>query len=268
MIDCKSYLRWVGSKKNILDDLLQHLPSDFYDLNYCEPFIGGGTLFFATQNKNATLCDSNERLITTYKMLRDNSQELLCLLKKYQSKHCEDYFYESRDKFNDKSTDPLTIASLFIYLNKTCYNGLFRVNRKNEFNTPVDKNKKVKSIVEEKNFLSCSKALQNINLICRDFKDTVISSNTFYYFDPPYHSTTVVYSKDSFNEIQQTNLRDLCNNIHNIGGKFIVSNSNTEFIKELYKDYIQIEVSARRSLSCKPDQRKQYIELLIKNFDN
>ena len=256
------FVKWVGGKRSILQEIKKHFP-DRYD-KYYEPFVGGGAIFFDLARDKSFISDLNIELITTYLVIKKHVNELITLLKEHKKKHSEDYFYKLREKqFLD---DPIEVAARFIYLNKTCYNGLYRVNKKNEFNTPFGKYVNP-NIVDEENLKLCSKYLQNVDIKYQDYKNINPDKKDLVYFDPPYHNTYVGYNPNVFDEGKQVELRQFCDELTKKGVKLILSNSDTDFIREQYKGYTIIEITAPRFVNCKADNRKGGKELLILNYD-
>ncbi|MYD09637.1 MAG: DNA adenine methylase [Chloroflexi bacterium] len=273
----KPFVKWVGGKRSLLPELMKRLPAAFN--NYYEPFVGGGALFFALKNEGrinsagggqAYLSDINYDLIQTYQLIRRDPEPLIARLKQHARSHAKDYYYETRGQHD--LGDPVEIAARFIYLNKTCYNGLWRVNSKGEFNVPMGSSKKP-AICQEDNLRACHEALQDVEVRELDFLDIEAGENDFVYFDPPYHplegGSFTDYAKTGFREAEQTALRDLCRELHERGAKFMLSNSDTDFIRDLYADasvFRLTTVQAPRMVNCKSDGRGAVNELLISNF--
>lgn len=260
-INARPFLKWVGGKRSILPDILVRMPK-VYD-TYYEPFLGGGALYFSVQPASAFLSDVNFHLIITFLTVRDDVENLIKLLKIHTANHNKDYFLKAREKlFTEK--DQTKIAAWFIYLNKTCFNGLYRVNKSGKFNVPMG-DYKVPAILDEENLLNASKVLQNTDIAQTDFTQLPIKKNCFYYLDPPYHETFNGYNESGFGDKEHTALAGICAKIHKAGGYFILSNSDTEFVRSLYKDFTIEQVSASRSVSCKAHQRGKENELIIRN---
>lgn len=263
-MEAKPFVKWVGGKRSILDELSVRMPSGKYD-KYFEPFIGGGSVFFKFKPINAYISDLNRDLITTYIQIRDNCAELIQHLSEHSKNNSKEYFYHIRNKFNSEIVNDVEIASMFIYLNKTCFNGLYRVNKKGFYNVPfgsyVNPN-----ICDSDNLLLCSEQLQNVDIKCQSFEDIEIVENSFYYFDSPYHLTFTQYNQFGFSEDHQLVLRDICRQVHDAGSKFMASNSDTEFIREIYKEFYIEEINSNRSVSCDSDKRGKTQELIIRNY--
>lgn len=264
------FVKWAGGKRSLLRDLIQNLPESFN--NYYEPFVGGGALFFALFDvipDTAYLSDINRDLILAYKIVQKKPNELIDLLKYHASRHCKEYYYTIRCQ-NDLQ-DPLKIAARIIYLNKTCYNGLYRVNKSGNFNVPIGKYKNP-NIVQSKNILSCHEALKNAVIEAKEFDTIRPKENDFVYFDPPYHSTDDIsfttYTSLDFTEKDQIRLRDFALDLCKSGVNVMLSNSNTEFIRELYdvKPFTIKVVNAPRFVNCKSNGRDHVEEVLIRSY--
>jgi DNA adenine methylase len=246
------------------------MPKSF--CNYYEPFVGGGALFYEIHGTidKAYLSDKNLDLIITYQVVKNNVEELIKQLIVHSLKHDPDYYYKVRARHNLQ--DPIKIAARFLYLNKTCYNGLYRVNKKGEFNVPVGRYKNP-NIIQESNLQLCSKALQKAKIEYRSYLSIDPKAGDFVYCDPPYHpingSSFTSYTKGDFNDDDQIQLRDFAISLHNKGAKVMLSNSNTEFIRNLYKNKpfnVKI-VNAPRFVNCKPGGRDNVEEVLITTYD-
>lgn len=263
-ISASPFLKWVGGKRSILQELLKRVPED-YDV-YNEPFIGGGALFFAIQPKEAYISDVNFHLIITFKAVRDDVSGVIRQLKIHKRLHNKEYYLKARQKlFKEKNTTK--IASLFIYLNKTCFNGLYRVNKSGGFNVPMGDYKNP-NILDEENLRNVSKVLKDVEIQQHGFGHTKIYKNDFYYIDPPYHKTYSGYDGSGFGDDEHTKLADFCRKIDKKGGYFMLSNSDTPFVRKLYKGYNIEIVSASRMVSCKANQRGKENELIIRNYKN
>jgi DNA adenine methylase len=261
------FLKWVGGKRGIINELTSRLPETYSD--YYEPFVGGGALFFNQNPKKAFLSDANLDLIITYSVVQKDIDKLIEALKKHQRLHCDEYYYRVRDRHNLE--DPIDVAARMIYLNKTCYNGLWRVNKKGEFNVPVGSYTNP-GILQENNLRQCSKALKGVTIEYKDYAKITPKAGDFVYFDPPYHPTNVTsftaYAKSDFTEKDQSSLADFCTGLHRQGVKVMISNSNTPFIQGLYSANIfKIAiVNAPRNVNCKPKGRNAVEEVLITNY--
>ena len=261
------FLKWVGGKRGIIEELKKRLPVKYGD--YYEGFVGGGALFFELKAKKAHLSDANLDLILTYKTIQKEPAKLIAALKKHQKNHAEDYYYKIRKQHS--LDDPIAVAARMIYLNKTCFNGLWRVNKKGEFNVPMGSYSNPR-ICNEENIMACHRALKHTTIEYKDYQKIEPKAGDFAYFDPPYHPTNdtsfTAYAKSDFNEKDQTELADFCKDLHKQGVFIMVSNSNTPFIRNLYKNppfKIGI-VNAPRLVNCKPNGRNAVEEVLITNY--
>ncbi len=227
------FLKWVGGKRLQVKTLETYLPPQFN--HYYEPFLGGGALFFHIQPKNASLSDINENLIGTYQAIKYHLSELLPKLQSHQEQHSKDYYYIQRERFHTEH-DPISKAALFIYLNKTGYNGLYRVNKQGKFNVPVGSYAHPK-IFDESHLKAIHNILQSVSLTAHSFEDTPIQKGAFYYLDPPYHQTFDGYSRHGFGEEQQRKLAAFCHTLHQVGAYFLMNNADTGLVRELYGRY-------------------------------
>jgi DNA adenine methylase len=268
----RPFLKWAGGKSKLIQQYLTYLPSKNNYKNYYEPFLGGGAVFFHILPYNAILTDINAELITTYRCVRDNVKELICLLKEHENKHSRDYYYNVRA--NPGKTD-LEKAARLIYLNKTCFNGLYRVNSQNKFNVPLGKYKNP-NICPEDLLLAASEALSRAEIQQADFTQVLnhaTSSEDFVFFDPPYYpisntSYFTGYSPHSFDEKDQQRLQKTCAELASRGVKVMVCNSDCEFIREIYTE-INFEIhtiKAARSINSNTKSRGMIYELLITSF--
>ncbi len=258
----RPFLKWVGGKRSILPELLARMPEEY--AIYYEPFLGGGALYFTSQPKRAYLSDINFHLILTFQVVRDNVDDLIRKLKVHASRHDEDYYLRARERLF-KEKDPASIAALFIYLNKTCFNGLYRVNRAGKFNVPIG-DYEDPPILDEQNLRNCSKLLKSAEIYQQGFEQITPRRNDFFYLDPPYHETYDGYSGKGFGDAEHTALAEFCKKIDRAGAKFMLSNSDTDFVQNLYKGYTIENVDASRSVSCKSHQRGKESELIIRNY--
>ena len=270
------FLKWVGGKRQLIPEIKNILPKGVSNRLYYEPFIGGGALFFDLQPKYAIINDYNEELINVYRVIRDKPNELIEDLKKH--KNTAEYFYEIRAVDRQPNFNNLTDvkrASRIIYLNKTCYNGLYRVNNAGEFNSPFGKYKNP-NIVNEPVIKAVSKYLNSAKVqIFNDDYEVIlrdIPTNSFVYLDPPYHpisesSNFTGYIQGGWNEKDQLRLRDVCNILNSKGIKFLLSNSASNFIKEIYSGYNIHIVQANRAVNSDSSKRGQVDEFLISNYE-
>lgn len=262
-IEARPFVKWVGGKKSVLNELLNHIPKKITSYNEC--FVGGGALFFALKPKKARLSDINPHLIQSYQAIRDDVSGVINELRRHKKLHTKPYFLKIRKLLSTES-DAVKLAGYLIYLNKTCYNGLYRVNKAGEFNAPLGSYKNP-SILDEENLRSVSKTLQGVTIKEASFENIRIQKDAFYYLDPPYHQAYNSYNVWRFGEEEHEKLAKKCHEIDSKGGYFLVSNSNTEFVRNLYRDFAIDEIMAGRYVSCKPDQRGKQSELLIRNYD-
>lgn len=269
------FVKWVGGKRQLLNEIEKHIPEQFS--RYYEPFVGGGAVLFHVQPKNAVINDSNEELVNLYNIIKESPEELIEDLKKYKNE--EKYFYEVRgiDREKEKYLELSNIqrASRIIFLNKTCYNGLFRVNSSGEFNSPFGryKNPNIVNDVTIKavgNYLSKN----DIQILNTDYEKSLskIRKGAFVYFDPPYDpisdsSSFTGYTKNGFDRTEQERLKKVCDKLNDKGVKFLLSNSSTEFIRDLYKDYNIFSIKAKRAINSKGNGRGETTEVLVKNYE-
>jgi DNA adenine methylase len=264
-------VKWAGGKRSIITELVKRLPSEFND--YYEPFMGGAALYFEVQEKltkKAFLSDSNLDLAITFKVVKKDPQKLIDKLEEHASKDDVDYYYSVRKQQDQQN--PIDIAARFIYLNKTCYNGLYRVNSKGEFNVPRGQTRKGSYVVQRENILASSKALQKATIEYREFDSIEPNAGDFTYFDPPYHPAAnnafTKYTKQDFSEKDQERLRNFALQLNKNDVKVMLSNSDTAFIRSLYNSNIwHIDtVQAQRMVNCKANRRGAINELVITNY--
>jgi DNA adenine methylase len=263
----KPLLKWAGGKSALISILKPLLPESFN--RYCEPFVGGGALFWELSLEDSIISDSNEELIHFYKVVRDYPEELFNFISSMII--AENEFYRIRE-LSTSSLDDIYRAARFIYLNKTCYNGLYRVNKNNLFNTPFGKKENVK-IVDKGKLLEASKLLKDTQIICGNYIDTLdlLGENDFVYLDPPYlavgkYSDFNRYTKDFFVYEDHVVLSEAFKKITDKGVLALLSNSFNEKLLPLYKDYYIKEVYASRQINCKSSGRGKIKELIISNY--
>jgi DNA adenine methylase len=275
----KPYLKWAGGKRQLLADIKKCLPTGINDYTYYEPFVGAGALLFELQPQKALINDFNEQLILTYNVIKENVDELVVLLKEYQKNYDEKYYYEIRNmdrdfaKFNALTN--IEKAARLIFLNKTCFNGLYRVNSQGLFNVPFGKHKNP-AICEELVLREISNYFNSneIRIINSDFEQAVSTADkkSFIYFDPPYHSPDKAnftgYQANGFNEAEQERLCNVMIKMTKQGVKCLLSNSDTEYIRKLYDhDFFDIiPVQAKRAINSDSAGRGAVNEVLIKNW--
>ncbi|HOS02620.1 MAG TPA: DNA adenine methylase [Candidatus Hydrogenedentes bacterium] len=271
----RPFLKWVGGKGQLLPELLKAVEAAGAFGKYHEPFVGGGALFFELsrlgrmKGRKAFLSDNNAGLIEAYKGVQENAEAIIALLHGHKEKHCEAYFYAMRA---DVPSDAIARAARVIYLNKTCFNGLYRENSKGLFNTPFGRYKNP-LICDEENLRAVAAALKDARIEQRPF-ETVIAraaKGDFVYFDPPYHPVSKTasftsYDKGGFGEDQQRRLAEVFAELDRRGVKALLSNSKTPFIEELYRAFTLREVFATRAINSKADRRGAVSEVLVSNF--
>ena len=285
----KPFLKWAGGKGQLLTEIERRLPQGLKTEEidtYVEPFVGGGAVFFYIAQryegiKNFYLFDINNDLVNCYNAIKNDAESLIDELEKLENEFLplaksarKEFYYQIRKEFNsDRSTAKL------IFLNKTCYNGLYRVNRKDEFNVPFGDYKNPK-ICDAENLENVSQVLQKAEIIYDDFEksDKYIDDKTFVYFDPPYRplsstASFTSYSKDDFNEAEQIRLARFCRHIDGKDAKFLLSNSDPKnedlkdyFFENQYSCFKIERVKANRAINCKASGRGQIKELLITNY--
>lgn len=295
-VKAKPFVKWVGGKTQLLEEVRKSLParlSQYNDITYVEPFVGGGAvLFWILQEypniSRAIINDINKELICTYRVIKEDVDNLIDALgqldAQYKSKSQEErkqFFIDKRSRFNTKNISEIETAALFIFLNRTCFNGLYRVNSKGEFNVPHGKYANPK-ICDRENLLAVSKLLQRVEILCGDFEATekYAGSKTIYYIDPPYKplsetSSFTSYAKDGFDDSEQIRVRDFCSRITHKEALFIASNSdpierNTgkSFFDQIYYQFNVKRVSATRMINANPNKRGFVSEIMISNVVN
>ena len=271
----KPFIKWAGGKYTLANTLKAYLPSDFSNRDYFEPMIGGGGMFFNLQPHNAYLSDINPKLILTYKCIKADVESIINHLKIHEQNHHinEDYYYEKRTEFNRGLDSRYEIAALFIYLNKTCFNGLYRENSKGEFNVPKGRTSSGKVTICDKDKLrNCSNMFKKIEFGCHSYQDILpkLDSESFIYLDPPYlpvnSASFTKYAKDDFTEQMHYDLKEFCDKLMDMGAKFMMSNSGTPKTKEIYNGYNMKQVLVGRSVGSKSSSRKKVSELIITNY--
>jgi len=258
----KPFLKWAGGKRSILPLLLDRVPKTYRA--YYEPFLGGGALFFALNPPSAFLSDINPRLITTYAVVKERIEELIRQLKEHASLHNKDYYYQMRRLFSSEQTAVQT-AALFIYLNRTGFNGLYRVNKKGEFNVPIG-DYEMPTILDEPLLRAISERLKRAEIKQCSFDEVEIVSDGFYYFDPPYYNTFDGYDGNRFLAKDHERLANFCRRLDKAGSYFMVSNSDDDFVRKIYDGFFIEEIMASKSISCKGEGRGKKSELIIRNF--
>ena len=291
----KPFVKWVGGKGQLIEQLEALLPADFdrwENVTYIEPFVGGGAmLIHMLQNHpNITLAvinDINEDLTTCYKVVRDAPDSLITSLKQIQKEYYslqtensrKEFYLEKRDEYNTKKLEPIRNTTLFFFLNRTCFNGLYRVNKSGLFNVPFGKYE-TPMICDPGTIYADSELLQHVEICTGDYQQTFnrAEGTTLFYFDPPYRplsntSSFNDYTKDAFNDLAQTRLKEFCDRIMQAGYSFMLSNSdcfNTpiqdRFFEDLYLEYIIDRVWASRNVNANPAKRGKLQEILVHNY--
>ncbi len=291
----KPFLKWAGGKGQLLKEIEQYYPFNNMITKYAEPFVGGGAVLFDILSKydleEVYISDINSELINTYCIIRNDIDSLIEILYAMQREYTpldtnnrKIYYNKKREHFNhlkvngNESTNILK-AALMIFLNKTCFNGLFRVNKKGLFNVPMGAYKNP-MICDEKNLRAVSEKLQNVTIFCGDYKESAdfIDENTFVYFDPPYRpisdtASFTAYTENLFNDKKQIELAHFVDDMHKKGAKILVSNSDPKnlnaddnFFDNIYSAHKIKRVEATRMINCQAQSRGKIKELLISNF--
>jgi DNA adenine methylase len=270
------FVKWVGGKRQIMPSILELMPKNIKKYIYVEPFVGGGAVLFNLQPQNAVINDYNSELINVYEVIQNNLDELIIDLKKHKNE--PEYFYNIRKLDRASDFDKLgkvQRASRLIYLNKTCFNGLYRVNNAGEFNSPFGRYENP-NIVNEPVLKAISNYLKSndIKLLNNDYEEVLknLDNNSFVYLDPPYHpvsesSNFTGYIQGGWNISDQVRLRGACDNLTKRGIKFLLSNSASDFIKNQYNAYKITTVKATRTINSDADKRGEIDEVLIRNYE-
>lgn len=291
----KPFIKWVGGKSQLIEQLDSLLPADFdncRDVTYIEPFVGGGAmLFYMLQRypniKRAVINDINPDLICCYRTVRDFPEDLIVSLQQVEKEYLrldteearKEFFMAARVRYNQKNLDSIENTTLFFFLNRTCFNGLYRVNKSGAFNVPFGKYINP-TICDPETIRADSKLLQRVEICQGDFEHTFdyAEGNTFFYFDPPYRplsdtSSFNDYTKESFNDTAQIRLKTYCDKIHEAGFLFMLSNSDCKgkdeddnFFDKLYRNYTIDRVWASRSINANPNKRGKLTEILVHNY--
>ncbi|EKF48448.1 DNA adenine methylase [Thermosipho africanus H17ap60334] len=292
----KPFLKWAGGKTQLIKEIDKRLPSMLKKgkpMRYIEPFVGSGALLFHLLNnykiKEAYIIDINENLINLYLVIKNNVFELIEQLKSFADEYKslsenkrKEYYYLKREEYNQEKEDKIKKAALLIFLNKTCFNGLYRTNKKGEFNVPFGKYKNPK-ILDQENLIAVANKLKNVNIYSGDFeisKNFPLDEETLIYFDPPYRpisktSSFTSYSANDFDDNEQIRLKKFFDYVTSKGAKAILSNSdpknfdpNDSFFDNLYKNYIIERIFAKRSINSNSEKRGYIREILIRNYEN
>lgn len=291
----KPFIKWAGGKTQLLtqfENILPHNLEEAEHFTYIEPFVGGGAMLFHMLQKytnigRVIINDINPNLITAYRVIRDTPERLITDLKMLQREFRQnsneearkEYFLRIRKSYNEDTHNDVTNTAMFIFLNRTCFNGLYRVNSKGYFNVPFGKYTNP-TICDEELLLEDSKILQNVEILCGDYTliERYVDNNTFIYFDPPYRplSTTssfTSYSKENFDDTEQTRLAHFFARLSRYGYKMMLSNSdccaqnpNDTFFENLYGNFIIDKVHASRFVNAIPSKRGKLTEILVRNY--
>ncbi len=289
----KSFLKWAGGKTQLLPEIEKRMPfSKNESFTYIEPFVGSGAVLFWMINtypkiSKIVINDVNADLVNVYRQIVANVEPLIVLLEKWQATYHKfdndevskkEYYYEKRDLFNARKSDEIIQAALLIFLNRTCFNGLYRVNKNNKFNVPIGSYKKP-MIANIENLRSVSLNMQNVVIRSVDFEQILedITKNTFIYFDPPYKPLNLTssfnsYSKFDFDDNEQIRLKYFCDKLNKNGCKWLLSNSDpvdesgNHFFDDLYSEYQIERVQAARNINSKGYKRGKLNEVLIRNY--
>ena len=276
--EAQPFLKWVGGKAQLLAQFDAFFPAQI--TRYVEPFLGGGAVFFHLRARfpqlHALLRDNNDELINTYTAVRDRPRELLRRLDRHHADFRADretHFYLVRSQHHLPAAHTVERAARMIFLNKTCFNGLWRVNSKGEFNVPIGSHHNP-ALYDEENIYAASRALEGVHLQTQDFRDTLAQTRRgdFVYIDPPYYPVSPTasftsYTKDDFGEEQQRELAALYADAARRGVRLMLSNSDTEFIRHLYRNFTIHTVSARRMVNCDGTKRGAVNEVVVTNFN-
>ena len=261
----RPFVKWAGGKRSILRKLLDCVPDKIQD--YYEPFVGGGAMFFALRSRlkhDIYLSDRNNELMITYKTIATQRTKLIKILENHQSLHDKDYYTSVK---NRKVNSNLEKAARFIYLNKTCFNGLYRVNRNQQFNVPMGKYINPK-ILDDSNLKAVSKVLKGVILTCQPFENIQPKKDDFIYCDPPYDKTYNSYTEHGFDDDDQQRLAKIATEWHKKKVSVMLSNSDTEMIRRCYEDkhWKFHKIMAPRYINCKGDGRNKKAEVVITNY--
>ena len=277
MLKGKPFVKWAGGERQILDKLIKYVPEDFN--TYYEPFVGGGALFFELSPKNAVINDSNEELINVFRCIKDEEKltKMCNELNHHEANHSEEYYYKIRNIDRDKNKfnrlSDYKRAARTIYLNKACFNGLYRVNSKGEFNVPFGKKLKVNTYEGQNiGIIHAYLNFNNIKILSIDFEEAVkdAKEGDFIYFDPPYDSDTSTfnsYTEDGFSKDEQIRLSNVFKNLSDRGCFVMLSNHNTVLINELYKDFYIHKITAKRNINSNGKKRGKVEEVIITNYE-
>ena len=278
MIKGKPFVKWAGGKRQIIDKLLKYAPYDYKI--YYEPFVGGGAFLFELAPQNAVINDYNKELMNVYECIKDENKftKMCNELNHYETNHSEEFYYEIRNKDRDKVKFNKMVdykrAARTIYLNKACFNGLYRVNSKNEFNVPFNKKAKVNTYDGQNlGIIHSYLNFNNVKMLNVDFEEAVkdAKKGDFIYFDPPYDSDTSTfnsYTEDGFGKDEQIRLAKVFKELSDRGCHVMLSNHNTKLVNELYNDFNIHVIEAKRNINSNGKKRGKVEEVIITNFEN
>ena len=276
MIKAKPFVKWAGGKRQIIHELKKYVPEEYNC--YYEPFIGGGALFFELAPKHAVINDSNKELMNVYTVMTDDEKynKMCKLLNSYETKNSEEFYYEIRNKDRDKEKfdklNDYTKAARTIYINKACFNGLYRVNSKGQFNVPYNKKTNVNTYDSE-NLLVVHMYLtmNDVTILNVDFEEALATAKEgdFVYIDPPYdsiNSSFTSYTEEGFGKDEQRRLAKVYKELNDRGVKVMLSNHNTPLINELYSEFNIRVIEAKRNINSNGKKRGKVEEVIITNY--
>ena len=278
MIKGKPFVKWAGGKRQIIDKLKKYIPEEYN--TYYEPFVGGGALLFELAPKNAVINDFNDELMNVYTCIKDSDKfEKMCKeLNHHEAEHSEEYYYKirniDRDRKKYNKLPDYKKAARTIYLNKACFNGLYRVNSKNEFNVPFGKKEHVNTYEGQNLGIICGYLnFNNVEILSTDFEEAVKSAKEgdFIYFDPPYDSDKNIftsYTNEGFGKEEQERLAKVFKELDSRGCYVMLSNHNTKLINDLYKGYNIHIIEAKRNINSDGKKRGKVEEVIITNYDD
>ena len=278
MLKGKPFVKWAGGKRQIIDKLKMYAPDEFN--TYYEPFVGGGALLFELSPKKAVINDYNEELMNVFNCIKDETKfnKMCNELNHHEANHSEEYYYEirnkDRDKIKFKRMADYKRSARTIYLNKACFNGLYRVNSKNEFNVPFNRKAKVNTYDGQNlGIIHSYLNFNDIKLLNTDFEEAVkdAKKGDFIYFDPPYDSETSTfnsYTENGFGKEEQVRLARVYKELADKGCYVMLSNHNTTLVKELYKNFNIHVIEAKRNINANGKKRGKVEEVIITNYEN
>ncbi len=274
------FIKWAGGKTQILEQVAKYLPATNSFQRYFEPFLGGGAIFFHVKPAEAILSDKNYELINSYHVIKNNVEKLMEKLEEFKKEPLTpELYYLKRAVYTkllskDLEMDAVDRAALFIFLNKTCYNGLYRVNQKGGFNVPFGKYEKTPNLYHRENLIGVSNLLENKQICCDTFESVLnlATERDFVYLDPPYlpspsKNEFTSYTEDRFVQSRHDKLAEIFADLDSKGCKVLLSNSNTPYVRKLYSKFRKKIVNAGRMINCKGSNRKGFQELLIFNYN-